>query len=90
MRLHGFLSEKMSKKKKKKYKKRVTPGSNNMSGPGPVRFLSRGSMYYITLTLHNPITLLNVVSTNSFSGASNFTSLTTFCTNELRRLELAQ
>ena len=52
---------------KKKDKKRVTPGWTDISGPGPVSFLSRSSMYYITLTLHNPINLLNVVSTNSFS-----------------------
>ena len=71
MHLHGFLSEKMSqkkkKKKKKKDKKRVPPGWSDISGPGPVSFLSRSSMYYITLTLRNPIKLLNVVSTNSFS-----------------------
>ena len=69
---------------------RVTPGWTDISGPGPVSFLSRSSMYYITLTLHNPINLLSVVNTNSFSWASNFTSLTTWCTNELRRLERAQ
>ena len=51
----------------KKDKKRVTPGWTDISGPGPVSFLSRSSMYYITLTLHNPTNLLNVVSTNSFS-----------------------
>ena len=60
MQLHGFLSEKMSQKKDKK---RVTPGWNKISGPGPVSFLSRNSMYYITLTLHNPMNLLNAVST---------------------------
>ena len=68
----------------------MIPGWTDMSGPGPVSFLSRRSMYYITLTLHNPIKLLNVVSTNSFSVAFNFTSLTAWCTNELRRLGLAQ
>ena len=68
----------------------VTSGWTDFSGPGPVSFLSRISMYYITLTLHNPINLLNVVSTNSFSWTSHFTSLTTWCTNELRWLELAQ
>ena len=69
LQLHGFLSEKMSQKKKKKKKDRmrVTPGWTDISGPGPVSFLSRSSMYYITLTLHNPINLLNVVSANSFS-----------------------
>ena len=68
----------------------MIPGWTDMSGPGPISFLSRSSIYYIMLTLHNPINLLNVVSTNSFSVASDFTSLTTWCTNELRRLELAQ
>ena len=76
--------------KKNKEKKRVTPRSNDISSPGPVSFLSRNFMYYITITLHNPINMLNVVSANSFSWASNFISLTTWCTNELRRLELAQ
>ena len=66
MQLHGFLSEKMSQKKNKD-KKRVTPAWTDNSGPGPVSFLSRSSMDYITLTLNNPIKLLNVVSTNSFS-----------------------
>ena len=51
----------------KKDKNRVTPGWTDISGPGPVNFLYRSSMYYITLTLHNPTNLLNVVSTNSFS-----------------------
>ena len=82
-----FCQEKCPKKKDKK---RVTPGWTDVSGPGRVSFLSRSSMYYITLTLFNLINLLNVVSTNNFSWASNFTSLTTWCTNELRRLELAQ
>ena len=63
---HNFLSEKMSQKKGKD-KKRVTPAWTDISGPGPVSFLSRSSMYYIMLTLHNPINPLNVVSTNSFS-----------------------
>ena len=53
--------------KKNKDKKRVTPGWSDNSGPGPVSFLSRSSMDYITLTLNNPIKLLIVVSTNSFS-----------------------
>ena len=52
---------------KKKRTKRVTSGWTDISGPGPVSFLSRSSMYYIMLTLHNPINPLNVVSTNSFS-----------------------
>ena len=55
------------KKKKKTKRKKVTPGWTDISGPGPVSFLSRSSMYYIILTLHNPIKPLNVVSTNSFS-----------------------
>ena len=45
----------------------MTPGWTDISGPGPVKFLSISSMYYIKLTLHNPINLLNVVSTDSFS-----------------------
>ena len=45
----------------------MTPGWTDISGPGLVSFLSRSSMYYIRLTLHNPIKLLNVVSTNNFS-----------------------
>ena len=35
---------------KKKHKKRVAPGWTDISGPDPVSFLSRSSMYYITLT----------------------------------------
>ena len=45
---------------------KVTPGWTDISGPGLVSFLSRSSMYYIMLTLHNPIKPLNIVSTNSF------------------------
>ena len=78
MQLRGFLSEKNVTKKQKqkkakqnktttKSRKRVTPGWTDISGPVPVSFLSRNSMYYATLTLHNPINLLNAVSTNSFS-----------------------
>ena len=68
MQFHGFLAEKMSRKKKQtKNKKRVTPGWTDISGPGPISFLSRSSMYYIIVTLHNPIKALNIVSTNSFS-----------------------
>ena len=58
-----FCQKKCHKKKKRK------PRWTDISGPGPVSFLSRSSMYYITLTLHNPIGLLNVVITNSFSWA---------------------
>ena len=60
------VTKKKNEKKKTKRKK-VTPGWTDISGPGPVSFLSRSSMYYITLTPHNPIKLLNIVSTNSFS-----------------------
>ena len=60
------------KKKKEKEKKRVKPVWTDISGPGPVIFLFRSSMYYMMLTLHKPINPLNVVSTNSFSWASNF------------------
>ena len=76
--------------KRIKKTKRVTPGWNDISGSGPVSFLFRSSMYYITLALNNPINLLNIVITNSFSQAFNFTYLTAWCTKELRRLELAQ
>ena len=41
----------------------MTPGSTDFSGPDAVSFLSRSSMYYIMLTLHNLINPLNVVST---------------------------
>ena len=51
----------------KKRKDGVTPAQTDISVPGPVSFLTRCSMYYITLTLHNTLNLLNVVSTNSFS-----------------------
>ena len=79
-----------SVKEKKKKKKKVTPGWTDISGPGSVSFLSRSSMYYIMLTLHNSIKPLNIVSTNSFSWGTNFTSTTTWCTNDLRRLQLAR
>ena len=75
------------KKERKKERERVTPGWTDISGPGPVNFLSRSSIYYNMLILHKP---LNVISTNSFSLASNFTSPITWCTDELRRLELIQ
>ena len=65
-----FCQKKCHKKKKKK----VTPGWTDISDPGPVSFLSRSSMYYITLTLQNPIKPLNIFSTNSFSGGPNFAS----------------
>ena len=45
---------------------KVTPGWTDISGPGPVSFLSRSSMYYIMLTLHNPIKPLNIVSKTVF------------------------
>ena len=50
----------------KKEKERVKPGWTDISGPGPVSFLSRSSIHYIMLTLHYPIKL-NVVSTNRFT-----------------------
>ena len=64
-----FSVRKMShtKKEKNKCKKKEKKESDTISGPGPVSFLSRSSMYYIMLTLHNPIKPLNIVSTNSFS-----------------------
>ena len=48
-----------------------------MLGPSPAGFLSRGSMYYSMLILHNSIKLLYVIRTKIFSWASNFR-----CTNE--------
>ena len=57
----------VTKKNRKERKKESDTGWTDISGPGPISFLSRSSMYYITLTLHNPINRLNVVSTNSFS-----------------------
>ena len=62
-----FSVTKKCHKKKEKQRMKVTPGWTDISGPGPVSFLSRSSMYYIMLTLRNPINLLNIVSTNSFS-----------------------
>ena len=83
MQLQGFLSEKISHTHARTHARThththththtqthtqlVTSGWTDFSGPGPVSFLSRISMYYITLTLHSPINLLNVVSTNNFS-----------------------
>ena len=64
------MSQKKSKKKKtkeKKERKKVTPGWTDISGLGSVSFLSRSSMCYIMLTLHNSIKPPNIVSTNSFS-----------------------
>ena len=53
MQLHGFLSEKLPRKKRKD-KKRVISEWTDTTGPGPLSSLSRSSMYYITLTLYNP------------------------------------
>ena len=39
----------------KKDRNIVTPRWIDISGTEPARFLSRSSMYYIMLTLHNPI-----------------------------------
>ena len=58
-----FCQKKMSQKKKKRKEKKETPRWTDISGPGPVNCLSRSSMYYIMLTLHNPIKPLNIVST---------------------------
>ena len=52
-------------------------GKRKISGPSPAGFLSRGSMYYSMLILHNSIKLLFVIRTKMFSWASNFR-----CTNE--------
>ena len=62
-----FSVRKNVTKKKEKKRKKVTPGWTDISGPDPVSFLSRSSMCYTTLTIHNPINLLDVVSTNRFS-----------------------
>ena len=64
-----FCQKKCHKKRKKKEKKRikVTSEWTDISGPGPVSFLSRSSMYYIMMTRHNPIKPLNIVSIKSFS-----------------------
>ena len=78
------------KGKKERKKERVAPRWTDVSGPRTASFLFKSCMYYSMLILHNPIKPLNVMSTNSFSWASDFTSPTTCCTNELRRLELVQ
>ena len=65
------MSQKKRKKRKKEWKK-VTPGWTDISGPGSVSFLSRSSMYYIKVTLHNSINPLNVASTKSFSWDEGF------------------
>ena len=48
-------------------RKSMTLGWTDISSPGPISFLSRSSMYCITLALQNLINLLNAVTTNSFS-----------------------
>ena len=53
--------------KKEKKNERVTPGWTDISGPDLARFLSRNCMYHSILILHNPVQLLNIRSTNSFS-----------------------
>ena len=82
--------EKRKKKRKERKKERVAPRWTDVSGPRTASFLFKSCMYYSMLILHNPIKPLNVMSTNSFSWASNFTSSITCCINELRRLELVQ
>ena len=85
------VTKKRKEKKEWKNAKKVTPGWTDVSGPGPLSFLSRSFMYHIMLILHNPIIPLNIVSTNnSFYWGPNFTSTTTWCTNDLRRLQLAR
>ena len=85
-----FSVRKNVPKNRKKERKKE---SNNwidcdISGPGNVSFLSGSSIDYSMLILHVPINLLNVISANSFSCASNFASLTTWSTNDLGRLQL--
>ena len=82
--------KKKTQRKERKKGVNAMNGKNDTSGPGSLSFLSKSSMYYITLTLHNPINQVNIISTNSFSWASSFTSLTTWCTNDLRRLQLVR
>ena len=84
------FEKKKDRKKEKRKKERVAPRWTDVSGPRTASFLFKSCMYYSMLILHNPIKPLNVMSTNSFSWASNFTSSITCCTNELRRLELVQ
>ena len=83
------VTQKNSTGRKRKEKKE-TPGWTDISGPDPVSFLSWSSMYCIMLTLRNPIKPLNIAGTNSFSWGPNFTSTTTCCTSDLRRLQLAR
>ena len=47
-------------------------------------------LQYADFTNSIPIKPQNVICTNSFSCASNFTSPSTWCTNKLRRLKLGQ
>ena len=84
------FEKKKDRKKEKRKKERVAPRWTDVSGPRTASFLFKSCMYYSMLILHNPIKPLNVMSTNSFSWASNFTSSITCCINELRRLELVQ
>ena len=67
IRINVTKKRKKERKNEKKQTKRVTPGWTDISSPCPVSFLSRSSMYYIMLTLHNLIKPLNTVSTNNFS-----------------------
>ena len=63
----SWFSVRKNVTKKEKKRMKMTPGWTDISGPGPVSFLSRSSMHYIMLTQHNPIKPLNIVSRNSFS-----------------------
>ena len=90
--LRFSVRKNVTKKKKKKSDPWVTLGWTDIRGPGPgpASFLTRGSIYHRMLILCNsikPLSLaqpLNVISTNSFSWASNFIS------TKWWRLHLAQ
>ena len=85
MQLHGFLSEKLPRKKRKGKKRVISEWTDTTEVFYPE--VPCTTLRWLCITLIN---LLNIVTTNSFSWASNVTLLTTWCINELRRLELAQ
>ena len=76
-----------NEKKKRKKRKKVTPGYLRSRSR---QFCIQKFHVLHLLTLHNPIKPLNIVNTNSFSWGPNFTSTRTWCTNDLRRLELSR
>ena len=76
---------------KKKKKKKVTPGWTDISGPGPVSFLSRSSMYYIMLTLHNSTKLWRRCFPENFANFSrtpfSYWTLPVAVSKEIRKFE---